>query len=387
MSSATCRACGSDDIEVIVSLTGKAITSLAVTINAPTRVHHCQVCGHLSTVNQIDQEIYYSNVYDTVRDDADDLMGVDSDGRPVYRIQRQSEALMQIGPLPDQGNLLDVGCGHGTFMRRFSEQMPGWNTWGYEVSHRYARNNISIGTFPDGKFDLVTSWYVLEHVEDPASLVSKMRDRITERGTIVIAVPDVLANPIDVLSVDHLSHFTSRSLAGMIRRTGLHVNEMRSDAIPGTLLAVASAQADTMPTMSVDDDATATTELTKYWRNAELELRTFCGAQQPQRRSIAIYGAGVYGAWMLARCGLANDRFACFVDMNRRKQGSVFEGIPIVGPKDLPESIECVLIGLRPESAEGAVQMKELEGLECFRLPDWNPHLESRKNQVATCTK
>ncbi|MEJ2744298.1 MAG: class I SAM-dependent methyltransferase [bacterium] len=80
-------------------------------------------------------------------------------------------ASMDIRKSRREGNLLDVGCGYGFFMRVMREK--GWNVHGIEIdgeAARYARDNLGLdvrqgdvaGYAPRGEeFDLVTLWWVL----------------------------------------------------------------------------------------------------------------------------------------------------------------------------------------------------------------------------------
>jgi 2-polyprenyl-3-methyl-5-hydroxy-6-metoxy-1,4-benzoquinol methylase len=76
------------------------------------------------------------------------------------------------------GRLLDVGCGPGHFVRE--AKLTGWDATGLEVSPlevQYGRSELGVniiqGTVeenvPEGDFDIVTFWDVLEHLSDPIS--------------------------------------------------------------------------------------------------------------------------------------------------------------------------------------------------------------------------
>jgi 2-polyprenyl-3-methyl-5-hydroxy-6-metoxy-1,4-benzoquinol methylase len=84
----------------------------------------------------------------------------------------------RLGDLPAMpGRLLDVGAATGFFVEQARE--VGWDAVGVEPSEwaaAYARNELGVevrtGTleamrFPDGTFDVVTLWEVIEHLPDP----------------------------------------------------------------------------------------------------------------------------------------------------------------------------------------------------------------------------
>ena len=94
-------------------------------------------------------------------------------------------------------SLLDYGCGTGAFLA--ASKQKGWNVTGVEPStaaNKIAAETIgqsvytSIDQLSASKFDTITLWHVLEHVPELHSLLETLRERLTENGTIFIAVPN-----------------------------------------------------------------------------------------------------------------------------------------------------------------------------------------------------
>jgi len=93
------------------------------------------------------------------------------------------------------GRLLDVGCGFGFFMERM--QRAGWSVEGIEVSttgRHYARQCWGFDIhplpleeldLPDGRYDVVTLFYVIEHVADPIQVLKTVK-RILKPGGLVL---------------------------------------------------------------------------------------------------------------------------------------------------------------------------------------------------------
>jgi len=76
--------------------------------------------------------------------------------------------------------LLDVGCAFGSFM--MAAESHGFTTTGVEYNPAVAAQARSFGLdvvtgdfleidLPDNTFDVITFWYVLEHVADPVSVL------------------------------------------------------------------------------------------------------------------------------------------------------------------------------------------------------------------------
>jgi 2-polyprenyl-3-methyl-5-hydroxy-6-metoxy-1,4-benzoquinol methylase len=96
--------------------------------------------------------------------------------------------------------VLDIGCAMGFLLNIFRNM--GWNSEGVEFSEfasLYAKNELSLnvrqGTlnnleFPEIKYDLVTSWDVIEHSYNPKEDL-QIINRITKKGGyIAIITPD-----------------------------------------------------------------------------------------------------------------------------------------------------------------------------------------------------
>ncbi len=148
-----------------------------------------------------------------------------------------------------RGNLLDIGCGDGDFLRAI--QRRGWNGTGVELSddkrNRLKRKGIpAIGprewpNLPNASFDAVTLWHALEHLHNPVEVLRHVRRLLKPAGACVIAVPNA-GSPqarrdgstwfrYDVPR--HLWHFTPATLEAILTHAGFAVREFRSARIDG----------------------------------------------------------------------------------------------------------------------------------------------------------
>jgi SAM-dependent methyltransferase len=137
--------------------------------------------------------------------------------------------------------VLDVGCGRGLLLDGL--RRLGWRVVGTELDERaahYARHRLGLHVFtgslqgmafPDDEFDLVVLWHVLEHLPCPLAVLCEVSRILRPGGLLVLAVPDFAsceaqwAGPhwfhLDVPR--HLTHFTPRTLEGLVREAGLRV--------------------------------------------------------------------------------------------------------------------------------------------------------------------
>jgi SAM-dependent methyltransferase len=99
---------------------------------------------------------------------------------------------------PGKGKLMDIGCGYGHFIELMQER--GWTVSGVEPSVNtsgYARSKgldvrratIEDVSFPEDFFEVVTAFYVLEHLFDPLAALIKIRETLKPGGIIVLRIP------------------------------------------------------------------------------------------------------------------------------------------------------------------------------------------------------
>ncbi len=125
--------------------------------------------------------------------------GVDNANLDEFR-----DALRMLGELNGgRGRLLDVGCAIGIFLA--IAQNAGWQVAGVDVSEyavRRAREMFSVDArhgaldqagFPDGHFDVVTMWDVIEHVEDPVALLRDAARVLKPGGLLLVNTPNEAA--------------------------------------------------------------------------------------------------------------------------------------------------------------------------------------------------
>ena len=137
--------------------------------------------------------------------------------------------------LPSRKAVLDVGTGGGEFA--YLLQSLGHDVSGIEPNRGYADYSIreygltvQVGfvqdtTFPSESFDVITIWHVLEHTEDPGSVLTLLRSWLKPDGTLVVEVPNVEATcqaPRSTFHEAHLYNFNVVSLRRLARKHGLY---------------------------------------------------------------------------------------------------------------------------------------------------------------------
>ncbi len=97
-----------------------------------------------------------------------------------------------------KNSILDIGCGPGNFLDRFSNKE--FEKWGVEINKKGAKEarKKGIRVFDDDilkfnlnkKFDVITMWHVLEHINNPDQVIKKVRKMLNNRGLFICAVPN-----------------------------------------------------------------------------------------------------------------------------------------------------------------------------------------------------
>lgn len=121
-----------------------------------------------------------------------------SDVFEASRIKRVLEKYLNRVPK----SVLDVGCGDGTDLDLFRKSFgDGLQTCGIEPSESAAKlainrgHQVEIGMFPGlyfrkGRFDVIWSKHVIEHVASPREFLVASRDLLHEDGIIVLDTPN-----------------------------------------------------------------------------------------------------------------------------------------------------------------------------------------------------
>lgn len=153
---------------------------------------------------------------------------------------RQADRLL--AEFPDtasaKGSLLDIGAGSGILLE--AAKQVGLKVRGIEPSHwliEQARErglNIDQGILDRNsyteKFDLITIIDVIEHVQDPVSLLENARDLLADKGYLMVVTPDrgsVLARVMGFswwhYRVAHIGYFDAKTLRLACQRSGLEI--------------------------------------------------------------------------------------------------------------------------------------------------------------------
>lgn len=356
-----CLLCNYDKFtEFLQSVQLKAVTSDCKLWDNGGLVKVCMRCGHIQ--KQMDllwqKEVaqIYAN-YDVYHLSDGNEQVVFSGGlsspRSLQILKRLEE---QIG-MPEEGCLLDVGCGNGELLRSFNKRYPGWILAGYEQDHRYDEEITQIPGVKhfysgkldrvDCKFNLITLIHVLEHIPQPLRLLKQLREKLTRSGLLLIHVPDISRNPFDLVVMDHCSHFIQEKLAQLVNRAGFEIMASAVDWVPNYITLVSRISELKAPEEFAFDKA----GLNDILKLVEVNIKWLEGLINHAREIAAmtnfgIFGTAIAGTWL---AGVLKDKVHFFIDEDPLRIDKVYLGRKVLGPADAPLDSRLYL-ALPPET-------------------------------------
>ena len=292
-------------------------------------------------------------------------------GAAESRSMRLLKALDRLGRLPEQGRLLDVGCGNGGLLRSFNAVRPGWAMWGCEL---HDRNRAVVEAIPgvegfhvgdvaglDRTFDMISLLHSLEHIVAPLEFLAGLKAKLRPGGLLLIDVPDFLAGPFDLLVADHVTHFTLDGLERLVRAAGFDVLFSSDTAVNKELTLLARSAECPATSLESAPCPVDRVEHALAWLGAVLGAAMDGAA----RGEFGLFGTAIAAVWLRTEL---NEAVAFFVDEDRSKTGKSLFGVPVITP-DQVERGE-VLLPFPPAMARQIAERLAGLGIRFILPPD-----------------
>lgn len=214
------------------------------------RIVRCQECGlvYVNPRHSKDKLVelydynYFENIAYRINDEAQ-YFGyneyINDEENIMRKFQRKIEIIEKLAKV---GDLLDVGCACGFFMKLASSR--GWRVEGIEPSrfaseHARERFNFTVHNafledvrYPDNYFDAITMWDVIEHLSDPLGSLFEVNRIMKRAGVLGIITPNIdsfLArvlgrNWLEIKRVkEHIYFFSYKTLAEMLLKANFKI--------------------------------------------------------------------------------------------------------------------------------------------------------------------
>jgi len=368
MTSTTCRSCGSDNLEVVLSL---GSTPLANALLSEEQLmlpearypldlafcHDCtlvQITETVSPAELFGEYLYFSSYSDTMVRHAEALV------KQVIPERALGPSSLVIEIASNDGYLLQfyrrqripvLGIEPARNIARAAEE-SGIPTLCEFFGPEVARSLCDRGQLAD----VLHAHNVLAHVADLNGVVSGMAAVLKDSGIAIIEVPyvkDLIDRcEFDTIYHEHLCYFSLTAIDQLFRRHGLHVQDVTRVPIHGGSLRLFVNQGRSKPSPNVaslmaEEASSGVRNVATYVRfGARVEaLRASLTStlDKLKRRGdrIVAYGAAAKGSTLLNYFGIGKETLDFVVDRSPHKQGRFMPGVhlPIYPPERLLETM------------------------------------------------
>jgi SAM-dependent methyltransferase len=193
-------------------------------------LYECDNCYSLFTKRDVDLTNLLKNY---------EIAEYDSNIEAKFAAKTYVTTLKKALPPLFKGSALDIGAGDGAFLKEAKEFFATSNL-GIEPSIRAIEKcedvevklmNIAIENFEtDEKFDLVTCFQTIEHLNDPRNFVETIKPFIAPGGYLAISchnrqsiVNKILGEKSPIFDVEHLQVFTEKGIELFLKGLGFNI--------------------------------------------------------------------------------------------------------------------------------------------------------------------
>ncbi|MDO5570203.1 MAG: class I SAM-dependent methyltransferase [Bacteroidales bacterium] len=201
------------------------------------QIMKCDNCGFLFTQDFPDEsligEYYKSKDYISHSNSRKGLINNVYHIARTIMLNRKAKIVCKESGM-EKGKLLDIGCGTGYFLHTMKKM--GWDVMGVEKSDdasKVAKEHFNIDVKnllnevdDNNKYDVITLWHVMEHLQDLKGTFEKLRSLLKDDGTLIVAVPNSESFDAEYYKENwaaydvprHLWHFNATTLGILSKR-------------------------------------------------------------------------------------------------------------------------------------------------------------------------
>jgi SAM-dependent methyltransferase len=232
-----CPLCGSPAAKSILQARDSWVSD-GVTRAQEFSVVRCEVCRACYTTPRFPEatkRLAYIGSYPFYQR-ARQVLGPPTEAE-ILAFDRRARQVARLCPRP--GRILDIGMGDGAFLELMRRR--GWETAGVDAEPdvvAYARERLGLEActvadvecdrLPEGPFDVVTMWGLLQLTYHPQRLLENVRAALSPDGVIAIGVSNIGSLGARLFGSRwrglglprHLVHFDQDSLCRLVERSG-----------------------------------------------------------------------------------------------------------------------------------------------------------------------
>jgi SAM-dependent methyltransferase len=335
----------------------------------------CQVCG-TGYADVVIAPEYYDRYYAELAKYADDpaLVSVGTQAPTETtqwadgRLDATADRIISAAGRPIR-RLLDIGCGDGTLLRalreRGADQVRGIDPSPKSSVVAAQRGiDVEVGSFshmPDdlGEFDVISMTGVLEHVWDIDQAMTWAIAHLSTDGILYIELPDAsryldpYLGPFEDFNSEHVNHFSPDSLVTLGARFGMTRHwsgPTDTELAPGVTTACTGIALTRggAPSSSVRRDDRLVRTLEEFAERSRRDLLAIDDRLRDRlgdSPEFVLWGMGELSMKLLADTVLAQKHATTLVDGNVARQGTHYQGQPVVSPDAIPEGDTPIVVG------------------------------------------
>lgn len=345
----------------------------------------CDRCGAGFAANIPEQRVFDDYYRDLSKYDYADRGGIEPP-EAEQRFQDIAAIVNRFIPAAD-ARILEIGSASGQLLRVLRERGYA-NVCGADPSPGCVRAAQAlygipgiVGTIfdlpqPERPYDFLILVGVMEHIRDLGRAVARFRDLLPDGGRVYLEVPDAsryipcVDAPFQEFSVEHINFISRISLINLMQARGFRAiasghairpqHEITCPATWGVFEKSSEPQ-------STEPDTVTEAGLRAYIAGCGVEDARIRGvienALKPGERMI-VWGVGAHTLRLLGTGGLDAAKVVLFIDSNPKYQRQQLCGVPVVGPEEIGNRPEPILISSRGFQEEIRRQIERERGLK-----------------------
>jgi 2-polyprenyl-3-methyl-5-hydroxy-6-metoxy-1,4-benzoquinol methylase len=346
----TCSLCGAREaVTLLESSTGRGMTSDSRIVRRNLKKVQCADCGLVRdgqpfAANELEQH-YSANYALNIAKSGEEHVFYSASGATA-RSQLLHDWILALKPQTRWQSgirVLEVGCGQGSLLNQLRGTFPAVDFFGVDLSvEAVALANAkglnvrqgSLENLSGERYDLVIAFGVLEHVPNPSTFLTQVRELLSEQGEAIIGQPMQDVPSYDVFFVDHLHHFTTdhvRSLAENVGFAQIGVLAGHPAIQNFSLHRLRNTRHVPHVTRGARGKTSRCAEAITLYHGVFSSLND-CLATVKENERLAVFGTGEVFTLLYTYSNLHRMNILCGLDDNTDRQANLSWPFPVVSP-------------------------------------------------------